>query len=206
MRSEAGFRRLVNFSDAVVAIAITLLILPLVDSASNIGATGLGHFLAGNRPKLLAFVLSFAVIGRFWWAQHATFERLKSYNTMLVGGMFLWLFSIVFLPLPTEILGASRSGGRAVDGLYVGTLLVTAIAGLIQAVAAVRNPELQVEAERGTMTTDGYASLALLTAIALVIALAVRPIGLYGVLALILQWPLERLFADFRARRQSEAR
>ena len=41
MERELGFRRLVNFSDAVVAIAITLLILPLVDAASSIGTTGL---------------------------------------------------------------------------------------------------------------------------------------------------------------------
>jgi uncharacterized membrane protein len=205
MHSEAGLRRLVNFSDAVVAIAITLLILPLVDSASNICSAGIGHFLDSNRPKLLAFVLSFAVIGRFWWAQHATFERLKSYNSMLVGGMFLWLFSIVFLPLPTEIVGSSRGGGRGVDALYVGTLLVTAVSGLIQAVAAVRNPELQVEEGRGTMTVDGYASLAILTAVALVIALLIRRLGLYGLLALLLQDPLERLFAISRARRQSKA-
>ncbi len=40
MRSERGFHRLVNFSDAVVAIAITLLVLPLVDAASAIGTVG----------------------------------------------------------------------------------------------------------------------------------------------------------------------
>lgn len=144
MHNEAAFRRLVNFGDAVVAIAITLLILPLVDSATGIGSAGLGHFLAHNRPKLLGFVLSFVVIGRFWWAQHVTYERLKSYDAVLVGGLFLWLFSIVFLPFPTELLGAAKAG-RAVDGLYVGTLLVTSIAGTIQAVAAIRNPELQIE-------------------------------------------------------------
>jgi len=86
MHSEAGFRRLVNFSDAVVAIAITLLILPLVDSAANIGGAELGHFLADNGSKLLGFALSFVVIGRFWWAQHTMFERLQSYDRVRTGG------------------------------------------------------------------------------------------------------------------------
>ena len=123
MHNEVGFRRLVNFSDAVVAIAITLLILPLVDSAGNIGAIGLGHFLAENRPKLLGLVLSFVVIGRFWWTQHVKFERLQSYDTMLVGGMFLWLFSIVFLPFPTELIGSTQVGGRAVHASISGPCL-----------------------------------------------------------------------------------
>ena len=119
MHSEAAFRRLVNFSDAVVAIAITLLILPLVDAANNIGATGLGHFFADNRPKLLGFALSFVVIGRFWWTQHTTFERLQSYDNVLVSGMFLWLFGIVFLPFPTELLGRPTTE----EGRWTGSTL-----------------------------------------------------------------------------------
>jgi uncharacterized membrane protein len=58
VHSEAGFRRLVAFSDAVVAIAITLLILPLVDSAGTIGNAGIGHFLHANQDRLLGFALS----------------------------------------------------------------------------------------------------------------------------------------------------
>jgi uncharacterized membrane protein len=125
MQSEVGFRRLVNFSDAVVAIAITLLILPLVDRASSIGATGIGSFLNDNETKLLAFLLSFVVIGRFWWGQHQVFERVKSYNSLLVWGMFVWLLSIVFLPFPTELISSAQGGARAATyAIYIGTLLL----------------------------------------------------------------------------------
>lgn len=192
MHNEVGFRRLVNFSDAVVAIAITLLILPLVDSAGNIGAIGLGHFLAENRPKLLGFVLSFAVIGRFWWTQHVKFER---------WGMFLWLFSIVFLPFSTELIGSAQVGGRAVHGLYIGTLLVTAIAGLIQQLAAIRQPELQREEHRGSLIMDGDVVYVFLMAVSLVVAVAVPSIGLWALLALVLQGPTVRLLARIRRAR-----
>jgi len=200
MHNEAGFRRLVTFSDAVVAIAMTLLILPLVDSAGNIGTAGLGHFFAENRPKLLGFALSFVVIGRFWWTQHSTFERLQSYNIMLVAGMFLWVFGIVFLPFPTELVGSTQVGGRGVHGLYIGTLLFIAVAALIQQAAVVRHPELQLKECRGSMTIDGYAVSVLLMAIALVVALAAPVIGLWALLALLLQGPIGRLVANVRSR------
>ena len=119
-----------NFSDAVVAIAITLLVLPLVDSASSIGTAGVGAFLSDNKTKLFAFVLSFAVIGKFWWGQHQMHERVKSCNSVLVFGVFLWLISIVFLPFPTELLSSAKNGGRAVHAIYIGTMLAAAIAAL----------------------------------------------------------------------------
>ena len=64
VHTERGFDRLVNFSDAVVAIAITLLILPLVDTAATVGTESAGKLVVQNGYKLFVFVLSFAVIGQ----------------------------------------------------------------------------------------------------------------------------------------------
>ena len=194
MQSEVGFRRLVNFSDAVVAIAITLLILPLVDRASSIGATGIGSFLSDNETKLLAFLLSFVVIGRFWWGQHQVFERVKSYNALLVWGMFVWLLSIVFLPFPTELISSAQGGARAATyAIYIGTLLVASMAVLVQQLAVVHWPELQKDEHRGTSTTDGAVILTVLMAAALVVAVFVPVIGLWALLLLMLTTPLERI-------------
>jgi uncharacterized membrane protein len=193
VHSEAGFRRLVAFSDAVVAIAITLLILPLVDSAGNIGNAGIGHFFHANQDRLFAFAVSFAVIGNFWWAQHQTFERLKSYNAALVWGMAVWLFSIVFLPFPTELLGSAQNGSRTVHGIYVGTMLVTSTAGLAQEWAAVRWPVLQSDEGRGTLTIDFALASTVLLGVAFVFAIAVPAVGLWGLLALLLARPIGRL-------------
>ncbi|MGO9456731.1 MAG: TMEM175 family protein [Acidimicrobiales bacterium] len=198
MRSEAGFRRLVNFSDAVVAIAITLLVLPLVDSASSIGSTGVGAFLSDNKTKLFAFVLSFAVIGRFWWAQHQMHESVKSYNSLLVGGVFLWLVSIVFLPFPTELLSSAKNGGRAAHAVYIGTMLVTAVAALMQQLAVVRWPELQDGAHSGRLSTDAAVATTVLMATAFALAVSVEAIGLWALLLLLLSTPLERLLASRR--------
>jgi uncharacterized membrane protein len=200
VQSETGLRRLINFSDAVVAIAITLLILPLVDAASSIGHESVSGFLHHNETKLLAFFLSFFVIGRLWWGQHQVYERVSSYNSVLVAGMSLWLLSIVFLPFPTELLSSANHGSEgASHAIYVGTLLVAAVAGLIQRVAIVLWPHLQIAEQRGSVLLYPSVIFVVLMAAAFVIALLVPSNGLWALLLLLLSSPLERLVA----RRQS---
>ena len=199
MPSEHGFHRLVGFSDAVVAIAITLLVLPLVESASSIGTTGLGTYLSDNSTKLWAFALSFAVIGSFWWGQHRVFVCVKAYNTVMVWAVFVWLFSIVFLPFPTELLGSARSG-VGVHAIYVGTMVVAAGASLVQHLVVVRRPELQHDAARGRLTLDSAVVLLALMSFAFLVTVAVPSIGLWCLLVLLLSPPLEHWLAARRAR------
>jgi uncharacterized membrane protein len=61
---EAGVDRVIAFSDGVMAIAITLLILPLTEVQRGEGAS-LINVVADNFAALLAFALSFAVIANY---------------------------------------------------------------------------------------------------------------------------------------------
>ena len=63
LRTERGLDRLVNFSDATVAIAITVLLLPLVDIALEIEKLSLGDLFARNLGTIIAFAITFAVNG-----------------------------------------------------------------------------------------------------------------------------------------------
>jgi uncharacterized membrane protein len=198
MNTDKGLQRLVSFSDAVVAIAITLLILPLVDAASSYRSVGLRHFLDGNSTRLLAFALSFAVIGSFWWGQHQRFEGIKAYNSFLVWAMFLWLISIVFLPFPTELIGVSRGDSVAVHGLYVGTMVVTALAALFQQWVIVRWPALQDEKGRGSATLVPALVGTVLLILAFVVVITAPSIGLWALLLLLLSRPLEALLRGRR--------
>ena len=190
MPSDAGFRRLVAFSDAVVAIAITLLILPLVDAAGTIGSESIDTFLGDNRTKLLAFLLSFAVIGRFWWAQHQVHKRVVTYNPVFVSGMFVWLFGIVFLPFPTELLSSAVKSSSGIHALYIGTLLVATVGVLIQQSAVVHWPELQEEEHRGEARMMLAVIQTLVMALALVLTIAVPAIGLWSLLLLLVLYPI----------------
>jgi uncharacterized membrane protein len=200
MGTEQGLRRLVNFSDAVVAIAITLLILPLVDLANTIGPGGLGHFMSQHKAQFLAFGLSFAVIGSFWWGHHQLLEHVEGYNRLLVAGMFLWILSIVFLPFPTEVLSVATNLGQGVHGLYVGTMLLAAVGVLLQVVAIVRQPELQAEDHRGETELAPAVITTVLMAVAFIVVIALPAIGLWALLLLVLSRPLEHLVRSRRPR------
>ncbi|QUQ63676.1 TMEM175 family protein [Kutzneria sp. CA-103260] len=139
--------RLVFFSDAVVAIALTLLVLPLVDSVSDARKAGpmppLPELLADNRSVIFGFLISFVVIVRLWIVHHRVFEQVKAYSMSLVMVNVSWLLTVVFLPFPTELIANYPLDDRLVLMLYVGTLFVSSVL-LAAMVRIVRNdPEVR---------------------------------------------------------------
>jgi uncharacterized membrane protein len=84
--------RLVLFTDAVVAIAITLLILPLVDLV-NEPVEHPSQVITEHWDQIGGFVLSFAVIARFWLTHHRTFQHVRYYTPALVMWNILWVFT-----------------------------------------------------------------------------------------------------------------
>ena len=123
----AGMDRIEFFSDAVFAIAMTLLVVTLVIPAT-VPAAGLGRALHELSGQLFAFALSFVVIGQFWIAHHRLFRLIDRYDLGLLWLNLFHLLGICFLPFPTELLG--RYFGSDVAGfLYGGTLTVTSLVG-----------------------------------------------------------------------------
>lgn len=194
MPTSHGYGRLVGFSDGVVAIAITLLILPLVDAASDYSGD-VGQFVTEHLGKLMVFFLSFAVIGNFWVVHHRMWERVTGYNAGLLWANLVWLLSIVFLPFPTALLASSPSGDRATYALYVGTMVLTTAAGLLMQAIIVRSPELQADAARGTLGLRGYVISFAIMVLALIIALVFPAFGLWGLALFALSNPIQGALA-----------
>ena len=104
-RSQAGLERIAFFSDAVIAIAITLLALEIrlpdqVTSLSNLTAV-----LLALTPRYLSFFISFFVIGLFWMSYHRVFEYIHTYDSGLIWINLVFLFLVAFVPFPTIVLG-----------------------------------------------------------------------------------------------------
>ncbi len=124
IRDAPGLERLIFFSDAVFAIAITLLVLEirLPVGAGELDDRQLLAALAGIWPKYLAYAISFGVIGMVWIGHHRKFRMIEAYNRWLLFINLLLLMAVAFIPFPTAVL--SESGNRTATIFYALSVLV----------------------------------------------------------------------------------
>jgi uncharacterized membrane protein len=107
--------RLVAFSDAVLAISITLLVLGLeVPSVHKVPEQDLPKFLIDSLPSMLAYVTSFFLVGMYWLQHYVIFHYVSHANRMLVFWNGLFLLSVSFLPFPTGLQAVYRGDRLAV--------------------------------------------------------------------------------------------
>jgi uncharacterized membrane protein len=99
------------FSDAVFAIAMTLLVLEI--RVPDVADGDLAASLASLIPAYPTFVLSFAVVGAIWMAHHRKFRAIERYDQTLLRLNLLMLLFVASLPLPTALLG--RFGDQRVS-------------------------------------------------------------------------------------------
>jgi len=124
--------RIENFSDAVFAIAITLLVLdlhaPEADTIKN--GSELLTFLKNQWTTYLAFTLSFFSIFIMWVNHHKIFKQIYSRNTAVMFANGLILFLVAAVSYPTALL-ARFFGGEAATiavAVYTGMFVMINIA------------------------------------------------------------------------------
>jgi uncharacterized membrane protein len=121
---ELEFARVVSFSDGVIAIAITLLVLTL--EVPDVPADQFSDALADMWRSYVAFALSFALIGRFWIIHHRTFSMIARFDGVLMTLNLLVLAFIVLMPFTTDLVAEHEENPIGVS-LYAA---VVAAAGL----------------------------------------------------------------------------
>jgi uncharacterized membrane protein len=104
---QLGLERIVFFSDAVMAIAITLLALNIhvPDVDPGLAPAQLAARLAAIAPNLMTFFISFLVIGIYWISHHRYFGYIRRYDTRLMILNLLFLFFIICMPFLASLLG-----------------------------------------------------------------------------------------------------
>jgi uncharacterized membrane protein len=115
-KQDFQVERLTFFSDAVFAIAITLLIIefkvPHVTKESSFNTVWTE--LVDLRNSLFALLLSFTLIASFWIQHHFLFKHLHNYNNRIVVASFFVLLPIIFFPFTTAFLAESSENSSVV--------------------------------------------------------------------------------------------
>ena len=139
IHDQAQLERLTFFSDAVFAIAMTLLIvevkLPPIPVTSE---QALAQALVELIPQYVGFFVSFVVVGRFWIGHHRVFGRLKRCNDRLVSLNLWFLLTIAFMPFPTTLV-SHYVDTRVGVGFYAAWLTVAGVANIMLQRYAVRS-------------------------------------------------------------------
>ncbi len=122
--------RLIFFSDAVFAIAMTLLVVDVrLPPLRHVSEAALAQALVDLVPQYIGFFISFLVVGRFWIGHHRAFGWLQRSDDRFVWLNLLFLLTIAFMPFPTTLISGYASTRIGV-GVYAGWLIVAGLANV----------------------------------------------------------------------------
>jgi uncharacterized membrane protein len=184
-RDSAEFARVVGFSDAIFAIAMTLLVL-------EIGVSGLpedggeirdmAEALKEALPQIVSFAVSFYVIGRYWLAHHWFFSRLERIDRRTLSLNLVYLAFIAFLPFPTGLIGDYEENPIA----FVVFALSMAAVSLMELV--VYRHALHAGLLRSGVPADIWKWARLASGFPVAVFIVSIPIGFLNTTAAILSW------------------
>jgi len=129
--TDHPLERMVFFSDAVFAIAITLLVIEIHVPDLTHQASDADHWeaLAHLIPNFVGFLLSFAVVGLFWVGHHRAFALARRFDSRILRWNMMLLAAIAFMPFTTAYLSANINE-RVPSVVYSSTMLLAAALNL----------------------------------------------------------------------------
>jgi uncharacterized membrane protein len=124
--------RLESFSDGVLAVAITLLVLDIkVPAIGGRSHQTLAHALLADWPHYAAYATSFLTIGIIWVNHHAMIGRLRETDHAILMLNLVLLLTIGVIPFATALFAAflrHSHGQNLAAGMYAGVFLVMSVA------------------------------------------------------------------------------
>jgi uncharacterized membrane protein len=195
-----GTNRLESFSDGVIAVAITLLVLAIVpptlkDSAEH----SLIYELGKDWPHYVAYVISFMTIGIIWINHHAMITRLKETDHSILILNLVLLMTIAILPFATDLMATylpADHGQKLAAAVYGGAFLLMSVAfsvlnrHILLARAHMLSTEIPLEDRRRILARAMSGLLPYLVATALAAVSAYATLAICGALAVFYALPV----------------
>lgn len=176
-----GAERMAMFTDAIFAIAATLLVIEIKrpEHADLESAGALGRFLLGEWSSFLAFGLAFFLLWGVWRRHNALTDQVVRWDraTMAVHGPLLLL--VALLPFPTALVGGEGIRNPLALTVFAGTESALVFCEAAIKEFACRNGLLKPDADPARVRSSGAASLA---------------VGGYFVLTAVLAWWIRDIY------------
>ncbi len=197
-RGSLEFDRVSFFSDAVFAIALTLLVVgiavPTVRDVDD--AQEMWNALWDLRQEFVSFFIGFAVIGRYWLAHHRFIGVLAAVDARFMAFNLIYLALIAFAPFPTALVGKYEQNLVAF-AFYAGTLALLSFLETVLFVVAQRRGLIRYVIPRDVARHGLVASLLPVGVFVLSIPIAFATNSTIALLCWISIWPLEALLDHF---------
>jgi len=138
--SGRAFDRLINMSDAIVAVAMTVNVLSIVQIQRTSNSESVWTLITGHVGQIGSFCFTFIIVGVMWLAHNRILNRMRGYDATIFRLNLVWLLLIAMLPWPSTMYGISLVFGRSgevsdhagVGLFYWGTLAaISALGALI---------------------------------------------------------------------------
>lgn len=189
-RGTGEFDRVVFFSDAVFAIAMTLLVVGI--GVPKVPGNELGDALRDLSSEILSFFISFVVIAFYWRGHHRFVSRLGAFDDVLLLLNLAFLAVVAFVPFPTALVGAYEEEPVAFV-LYAVTLCAVSVIGVLM-----HGWSQHRELLRRRSTPMGRRHLAVAGLIPIAVFLLSIPLALatstsVALYSWLVMWPLEML-------------
>ena len=139
---ERDFDRFLTFIDAIVAIAVTILVLPLIEIAGDTTELSIEDLIGGHMGQIFSFLLSFFVIAQLWFAQHNIVRTVIVQDRIVTRCLMVWALTVVVLPVPTALVSRSREGDKT-EVLYIGTMALSSLALTVAAWRVAATPGIR---------------------------------------------------------------
>ena len=131
-RTEFQLERLILFTDAVFAIAITLLAIeirfPELEGLPSDAA--IWRNMGALVPKFIGFLVGFVIIAQYWTAHHRIFRFVRNYDTQLLWLNILFLLFIVLMPFSSGVF-SSHAIVRAAFMVYAINIMLAGLAQVL---------------------------------------------------------------------------
>jgi uncharacterized membrane protein len=122
--------RLINFTDAVVAVAITLMVLPLVD-LEKVEGESIGEHVSANKYQFATFLFTFAVVSVQWRAHTRILDKIEGYDIAVFWLNTLWMMGIVLLPIASSMPHQVTPSNGAWCAYWLSLAFITLVAGVM---------------------------------------------------------------------------